>query len=175
MDYGITHQGKVYTPNGTTVAAADNDAHNREIEAAELARWATKPDRMLAYYRVATSYVINREPRVGYWPEIDNRSFSTRAEAQAAIDAIPYADLLKHGQYGGWPARLTIGERRPITGSTVTTWLGTVIGRITYLTVYRHNFGGRFISLSVQGTNGAVYYGRASWDSGTCVNLRRAK
>lgn len=41
--------------------------------------------------------------------------------------------------------------------------------------IYRHNFGGRFISLTVRGTNGARYSGRASYDWGQCVRLRRAK
>jgi hypothetical protein len=57
----------------------------------------------------------------------------------------------------------------------VTTWLGTKTGRIIRARVYSHNFGGRMLSITVQGTNGATYYGRASWDNGTCINLRRAK
>jgi len=39
----------------------------------------------------------------------------------------------------------------------------------------RRNLGGRFISLRVQGTNGARYHGRASYDWGQCVWLRRSK
>lgn len=57
----------------------------------------------------------------------------------------------------------------------ISTWLGTRIGTITSARVYRHNFGGRFVALRVQGTNGAEYHGRASWDWGSVITLRRAK
>lgn len=62
-----------------------------------------------------------------------------------------------------------------ITGATVSTWLGTVIGRITEARVYRHNFGQRFVSLRVLGTNGAEYWGRASWDGGNAIILRKVR
>lgn len=58
---------------------------------------------------------------------------------------------------------------------TITTWRGTVLGRITSSHVYRHNFGGRFISLSVVGTNGARYHGRGSYDGGSSVRLHRTR
>lgn len=58
---------------------------------------------------------------------------------------------------------------------TVTSWHGVVLGHITEWKVYRHNFGGRFVSLKVRGTNGAEYYGRASYDWGSCINLRKVK
>lgn len=61
------------------------------------------------------------------------------------------------------------------THGTVTTWLGTVIGRITSARVYRHNFGGRMLAITMLGTNGARYYGRASWDHGTVVHLRKSR
>lgn len=61
------------------------------------------------------------------------------------------------------------------TGATVATWLGTVLGRITEARVYRHNFGQRFVSLRVLGSNGAEYWGRASWDGGNAVILRKVR
>jgi len=61
------------------------------------------------------------------------------------------------------------------THGTVSTWLGTVLGTVTEARVYRHNLGGRFVSLRVTATNGARYYGRASYDSGNVVRLRKAK
>jgi hypothetical protein len=63
----------------------------------------------------------------------------------------------------------------PTTGAVVTTWRGAVIGHIIAARVYWHNFGGRFVALTVRGTNGATYYGRASWDNGTVVRLHRSK
>lgn len=57
----------------------------------------------------------------------------------------------------------------------VSTWLGTQIGTITTCHIYRHNFGARMITLTVQGNNGAQYHGRASYDNGTCIRLRRCK
>lgn len=60
-------------------------------------------------------------------------------------------------------------------GAVVQTWLGTVIGAITSARVYRHNFGSRMVAITVTGTNGARYHGRASWDHGSVIRLRRAK
>ena len=65
--------------------------------------------------------------------------------------------------------------RPGLTGAFVTTWLGTRLGTIISANVYQHNLGGRFISLRVQGTNGATYHGRASYDWGQCVMLRKRK
>jgi hypothetical protein len=58
---------------------------------------------------------------------------------------------------------------------TITTWLGTHIGDITSSSVYGHNFGSRMISVRVTGTNGVKYYGRASYDNGNCVTLRKLR
>lgn len=57
----------------------------------------------------------------------------------------------------------------------VKTWIGTVIGHGVVTAAYQHNFGGRFVAITVHGTNGARYHGRASYDNGTCVRLHRAK
>lgn len=133
MDYGFTHAGKVYTPNATPgITPTENDARNREIEAAELAHWQTTPDRMVAYYTIPTS------------PDGKAIYFGLGAAQQ--------------------------GKR-----AYVSTWLGTELGLITYATRYRHNFGARMVSLRVRGTNGAEYYGRASWDHRTVIKLRRVR
>lgn len=58
---------------------------------------------------------------------------------------------------------------------SLTTWQGIVIGAITRFRVYRHNRGGRFVSLRARGTNGAEYYGCASYDNGSCIRLRRVQ
>ncbi len=69
-----------------------------------------------------------------------------------------------------------LADFRPhLEGATVTTWPGTVLGTITAAHVFPHNFGARMIALTIQGTNGARYTGRASFDGGSCVWLRRAK
>lgn len=62
-----------------------------------------------------------------------------------------------------------------VTGATVTTWRGQPLGVIVAARVYTHNFGGRMVSLTIAGNNGARYHGRASWDNGSCVWLRRMK
>ena len=61
------------------------------------------------------------------------------------------------------------------THGTVSTWLGTTLGDVVEAHVYPHNFGSRMVSLRVRATNGAEYYGRASYDWGSCVVLRRVK
>lgn len=49
MDYGFTHAGRVFTPNGSTVEPGENDARNTAIQAAELAAWSAKPADFLGY------------------------------------------------------------------------------------------------------------------------------
>jgi hypothetical protein len=61
------------------------------------------------------------------------------------------------------------------TSDSVMTWMGDKLGTIIESRVYRHNFGGRMISMRVRGTNGAIYSGRASYDWGTCINLHKVK
>ena len=92
------------------------------------------------------------------------------AESTARNTAIEAAELTT---WAGRPDRVLAyydGEK-----GIVTTWPGTVLGTIVTSRIYRHNFGGRFISLAVRGTNGARYSGRASYDWGQCVRLRRVK
>lgn len=51
MDYGFTHDDRVFTPNGTRgISPTENEARNVALEQAELLRWATKPDRFCAYH-----------------------------------------------------------------------------------------------------------------------------
>lgn len=57
----------------------------------------------------------------------------------------------------------------------VTTWTGAKLGSILSARVYQHNFGARMVSMRVRGTNGATYFGRASWDNGECIRLRKVK
>jgi hypothetical protein len=141
MDYGFTHQGKTFTPNGTQgITPAENDDRNKTIERAELARWQTAPDTFVAYY----TFPQGTDARVNRFAELKQRNYEL------------------------WCA----GETRAGDASC-TTWLGTKIGTIVSARVYRHNLGGRFVCLQVRGTNGASYYGRASWDNGTVVRLRR--
>jgi hypothetical protein len=47
--YAISHEGKAYTPNGRDDSIKDVDAHNRELEQAEIAWLATKPERVTLY------------------------------------------------------------------------------------------------------------------------------
>jgi len=61
------------------------------------------------------------------------------------------------------------------TDAVITTWRGTVLGKITSVSLYRHNFGGWFVAIRARGTNGAMYAGRASWDWGDVINLRKVK
>lgn len=51
--YVFTHEGKQYDPDGL-VQVADSDEHNRQLERAELAAWAEKPDRWSAYIKRGT-------------------------------------------------------------------------------------------------------------------------
>lgn len=59
--------------------------------------------------------------------------------------------------------------------ATVKTCMGKVLGSIVSAHVYRHNLGSRMVAIRVQGSNGAVYSGRASYDHGECINLRKCR
>jgi hypothetical protein len=132
MDYGFSHEGKVFTPNGTSVSPEDNDTRNADIERQQLADWAEQPDCFVAYYAFLTKQQIGRTYRPTFYPLISEEA-------------------------------------------CVTTWLGTRLGDIVSARVYQHNFGSRMVAICVQGTNGAEYYGRASWDNGEVIKLRKVK
>jgi hypothetical protein len=57
----------------------------------------------------------------------------------------------------------------------VTNWLGRTLGRIEHARVFGHNFGGRVVTMRVVMFDGSRWSGRASWDNGTCITLRKAK
>ena len=67
--------------------------------------------------------------------------------------------------------------RPSLTDASVTTWMGAELGAIIDARVYTTHgaASGRMVALRVRATDGTEYYGRASWDNGTCVVLRRAK
>lgn len=48
-NYAFVHDGRAYTPNGAQLAASDVDAHNKQVEQAELAYLASNPERFTAY------------------------------------------------------------------------------------------------------------------------------
>lgn len=81
--------------------------------------------------------------------------------------------------YYAFPAKPVIGGK-VILGhpswakAFVSTWMGTILGRITSARIYKHNFGGKMTTIRVTGTNGAHYYGRASWNSDV-ITLRKVK
>ena len=61
------------------------------------------------------------------------------------------------------------------TTKTVSTRSGTVIGTVLSYTIYTGHSGGRLITLRMRGTNGAEYWGRASYDNGSVVKLRKVR
>lgn len=76
------------------------------------------------------------------------------------------------GHSGTQPYRDTFWPS--IRDAVVTTWLGTRLGVITSAKVTTGILG-RLVSMRVTGTNGARYYGRASWDNGNVITLRKLK
>lgn len=49
MDYGFAHEGKIYTPDQSSVDAADNEARNRALDLAELQAWSKCPEQWHCY------------------------------------------------------------------------------------------------------------------------------
>lgn len=152
MDYGFNHAGHVYTPNGTTGLSADSTAaRNASISLSEQAEWASIPARFFVYYDFpAESLPLFGRPR--------NYRATFAPCLHTFVNVAP-------GETGDGLAHKAV----------VTLWTGEVIGRITSARVYTNNFGGRLVAIRVTGTNGAKYYGRASWDNGNCIVLHRAK
>ena len=150
MDYGFAHNGIVHTPNGTAgISASSSDARNAAISADALKCWETRPERFTGYY----SFPAESLPLFG-------RPRTYRAEFAPCLHTFVN---VAPGETGHGLANKAVA----------TLWTGEIIGRITSARVYRHNFGARMVSITVKGTNGATYYGRASWDNGTVINLRR--
>lgn len=149
----ITFAGHgTYSPDGKVdVTPADAATITTDTNAAELAHWHTKPEYFApAYFEFpAEQNVILGVPR------------SYRANFTPNLCS--YINQSKPGDPG------------TALHAVVKTWHGSLLGRITSARVYRHNFGGRIVSLRLTGTNGATYYGRASWDNGSLIRLRRMK
>lgn len=123
---------------------------NERTEQAALADWATCPQTFAAYY----TFPAEQLPFFGR-PRPYREQF--RPCLHTYVNQTGSNDLgLAHQ-------------------AIITTWLGATLGRIVSARVYRHNFGGRMVSMRVQGTNGVEYVGRASWDNGSCINLRQVK
>ena len=55
----------------------------------------------------------------------------------------------------------------------VTTWLGTMLGRVVFSQTRTNNFGQRECHIRVEGNNGARYWGRYCSDWSQVVRLRR--
>jgi hypothetical protein len=148
-DDAVVHNGRAYTPNGTA-GIRDPVTHNAELAAREVAAWQAKPDRFLAYYQFpAEQLALFGKPRI--WRARFNPCLHSYVNKQTPEDS-----GIDHQ-------------------AIVTTWTGELLGTITAARVYSHNFGSRMVSLRVRGNNGAEYYGRASWDHGSCVWLRKGK
>lgn len=125
-------------------------SHNAAVEAQQLAEWQTQPERMLAYYA---------------FPAEDSPLFGRPRTYRATFNPCLHSYVNKTKPEDTGVANV----------ATVATWTGATLGTITSARVYSHNFGGRMVSLRVKGTNGVEYYGRASWDNGSCVWLRKVK
>lgn len=63
MDYAISHEGKAFTPNGRA-EIADVDAHNRELEQAEIAWLKTGPERVMLYVKMPTPSEYERANKI---------------------------------------------------------------------------------------------------------------
>lgn len=71
------------------------------------------------------------------------------------------------------PRPFRMGFTPQLAGATVDSWNGYHRGIITSARVYRHNMGGRMVTITAKLADG-IYYGRASWDNGNSIRLRKA-
>ena len=82
---------------------------------------------------------------------------------------IPCCDLLELGALKQVPAITAYYSKGEIT-----TWHGTHLMKVTGYTVYRHNFGGRFIAITAKDASGQLWHGRASFEW-EMINLYKSK
>lgn len=59
-------------------------------------------------------------------------------------------------------------------GEAITTWMGWVIGHITWRGTERRPMGGKVVAIHVRGANGVNYVGNCNLSSGNYCRLRRA-
>lgn len=141
----VFEQGAFTADGRINVSAEEAKALNADTDARELAHWQTKPDMFVPAY-----YHFPAEHVPTAAPRVYRARFAPRL----------------HSNCG------SIGTAHV---ATVKTWNGSTLGTITRARVYSHNFGSRMVALTVRGTNGALYYGHASWDNGSVIKLRRVK
>lgn len=158
-DYGFEHNGSIFTPNGTAVAAEDNTDRNAAIEQWELAEWRMRPRAMMAYFHFPADGAHTFGPTPGFPYRCAVCGVERHLSPELCSRTRQYRDAYRPNLYR----------------ARVTSWPGSELGTIVEANVYRHNYGHRFISLKVRGTNGAMYHGRASFDWGQCVRLHRSK
>ena len=126
--YIFSVSGRTFAPEGEVTTPVDVDAHNRAVEARELAIWHAQPDTFVGYYTIrADERTINR------------------------------FEYLRSG--------------RPVT---VSTWLGTRLGHGLVTGAHTNNFGARIVRVRILGTNGAEYWGAASYDA-ELITLHRVR
>lgn len=97
-DYGFEHDGVVFTPNGTVVAAAANAARNAAIERTELEAWDVQPERF-------AGYVVNG--RFQTWTgadlgrvEVRSRWRCWRRECGVPVEPYTMESIVVHGSNG---------------------------------------------------------------------------
>jgi hypothetical protein len=83
-----------------------------------------------------------------------------RGPAEYCLDCCLALELEAVKRLPIWQGYYNLKERK------ITDWHGGQVMRITYHNTYRHNFGGRFVSLEAIDKQGQGWYGRASdnWD-----------
>lgn len=104
MDYGIEHDGKVFTPNGSAVESDSNRARNTAIESAELAIWRMRPGYALAYYDFP-SQVIAGPYRASFSPDLTGAVVTTWLGTSLGV--ITRARVYRH-VFGGRFVAITV-------------------------------------------------------------------
>ena len=124
----------------------------------------------------------------------DGKAFTPNQTTVKVEDVATHNSAIEQAQLDAWSHRpdsmmayysfpYEKGQQRPyretfhpcVVDATVSLWTGKTLGTIIEARVYRHNFGSRMVSMRIKGTNGATYYGRASYDWGQCIHLHKAK
>lgn len=153
MAHLMTFDGKgTFSPDGkVNVSPEEAQQINAETNRIELEYWASKPDIFVpAYFAFpAEELLLFGKPR-------PYRSDFRPCLYTFVNKETPESDGYAHR-------------------ATVSTWTGAILGVIVSARVYRHNFGARMVAMTVRGSNGAMYYGRASWDHGNVIRLRKGK
>ena len=115
--------------------------------------------------------------QTGYVFDFGGRKYDPNGAVQVS-DVETHNRAVEAAELATWaaqPDRWIVYVDAHYAGANVKTWIGTVIGTITYANTFHHNFGSRMTTIRFRGTNGATYAGRFGSDWSQACKVRKVR